>query len=262
MRYFLMLLCIFAGLSNCQAGTISPNVSDVKYLDYGKKHECVVKIQGDYLTEDKDKHQIFVGSGVLIAPRVVLTAAHVIINAKNAQVHFNNRKIDVDGFIHPTKYKLYDFTNLDIAVVFLQEPIKLDFYPEIYGKQDEVNKICSISGYGMSGTHRTGAYRSDGKKRAGSNIVCGTAEGMLVCSITDKPVTSLEFMIANGDSGGGLFIDNKLAGINSCVMTTDGKLDSDYGDESCHTRLSMHKVWIEEILKKWEEIVDKKERIE
>jgi hypothetical protein len=55
----------------------------------------------------------------------------------------------------------------------------------------------------------------------------------------------MEFLIASGDSGGGLFIDQKLAGINSCVMTTDGHTDSNHNDESGHTRISQHINWIE-----------------
>jgi len=55
----------------------------------------------------------------------------------------------------------------------------------------------------------------------------------------------MEFLIASGDSGGGLFIDKKLAGITSCVMTTDGNTDSNYNDERGHTRISQHINWIE-----------------
>ena len=53
-------------------------------------------------------------------------------------------------------------------------------------------------------------------------------------------------MIGSGDSGGGLFLDGKLAGINSFVMAADGKTNSDYGDECAHTRISTYKKWIEE----------------
>jgi hypothetical protein len=62
--------------------------------------------------------------------------------------------------------------------------------------------------------------------------------------------TELEFLIASGDSGGGLFIDNKLAGINSCVMAVDKKPDSTYNDESGHTRISKFIGWIKENIEK------------
>ena len=55
-------------------------------------------------------------------------------------------------------------------------------------------------------------------------------------------------MISHGDSGGGLFIDNKLAGINSLVMSSDGKPDSSWTDESGHTRVSKFVSWIDKII--------------
>jgi secreted trypsin-like serine protease len=60
----------------------------------------------------------------------------------------------------------------------------------------------------------------------------------------------LEFLIASGDSGGGLFIDNKLAGIHSCVMTVGKNPQSKYGEESGHTRISNFIEWIEDNRKK------------
>jgi secreted trypsin-like serine protease len=67
----------------------------------------------------------------------------------------------------------------------------------------------------------------------------------LICSISGGKKTELEFLIASGDSGGGLFLDGKLAGINSFVSAEDGKTNSSYGDESGHTRISLYREWIE-----------------
>ena len=58
----------------------------------------------------------------------------------------------------------------------------------------------------------------------------------------------MEFIICPGDSGGGLFIDKKIAGINSCVIATDGKPNSTYTDEGGHTRISQHLDWIHSVL--------------
>ena len=85
--------------------------------------------------------------------------------------------------------------------------------------------------------------------------------GMIVCSVQGtKNQTSLEYLIGHGDSGGGLFIDKKLAGIHSCIYTGDGKLDSSYKDYSAHTRISIHKNWIDLVMKDYErlkELIDK-----
>jgi hypothetical protein len=143
----------------------------------------------------------------------------------------------------------------------LTKPIEISYYPELYENQDELNKICSISGFGNSGTHDIGCSRVDGKKRAGSNRISSVTDGMLECSLLDRPNTELEFLIANGDSGGGLFIANRLAGINSSIYTShkDKKLNSDYNDRSLHTRISTHKNWIDRMTKIIETTMDNKE---
>jgi hypothetical protein len=74
-------------------------------------------------------------------------------------------------------------------------------------------------------------------------------DDMLICSPSypqDSNRTSLEFFIASGDSGGGLFIDSRLAGINSCVMAIDRSPKSKYNEQSGHTRIQKFISWIEE----------------
>jgi hypothetical protein len=90
----------------------------------------------------------------------------------------------------------------------------------------------------------TGYAVSDGLKRAGSNIVDRVEGGLLVCSVSSGRRTSLEYLITPGDSGGGLFIGNELAGIHSIIMRNAGSPSGRYGDESGHTRLTLHRDWI------------------
>jgi hypothetical protein len=115
-----------------------------------------------------------------------------------------------------------------------------------------VDKVCSLSGWGFTGTFITGSTKYDNKRRAGSNIIEKTERTNLVCSPSPKGVkhTELEFLIASGDSGGGLFIGNKLAGIHSSVLAIDKTPNSSYTDESCHTRISLYTKWIKESISK------------
>ena len=258
MRYLALLLIICFGLSQvCSAGTISPDTSDQKYLDYGKKHACVLPIVGTLINETTGDLNQYVGSCVVLDKRIIITAAHIIAPAKTSKIIFGKKQIEVDFALYQKSYKYDGMGDNDLALCALKEDINLDYYPKLYAEDDEIGKVCSISGYGMTGNHRTGVTKNDGKKRAGSNVIKGIANGMLYCSLKDSP-TSLEFLVANGDSGGGLFIHQKLAGINSCIMTTDGKLDSNYNDEYCHKRISMHKKWIDEQIKKIKERLEKK----
>jgi len=159
----------------------------------------------------------------------------------------------------PKAFKLEETDKYDIALCRLNEDAIIDFYPELYGKDDEIGKLCSLAGWGMHGTWTTGTIYDDDKRRAGSNYIDPIMfRGMMVCSVQDKSKrTSLEFLIGHGDSGGGLFIDKKLAGIHSCIYTGDGNLDSSYKDYSAHTRVSIHKEWIDLIVNNYKEIVEK-----
>jgi hypothetical protein len=186
---------------------------------------------------------MFEASAVAISSHVALTAAHVVDKSDLVKIRIGEDTFKALKVIVNPSFKEEDVGHSDIAICVCEGDFGLDFYPDLYEDSDEVSKVVSMSGYGMSGTFSTGSVRSDKKKRAGSNIICRSERDVLVCNLKDKR-TALEFMIAPGDSGGGLFINNKLAGINSFVMAADGKTDSDYGDECAHTRISKFLDWI------------------
>lgn len=241
-----MILLLFGSVA--YSGTIDPENKDEKYVKYAEDFHYVLKITGKY----KDNSS-FYASVVAIKPRWVLTAAHVIQDVDTASVSDDKVNIGISSFI---KHKDFIESNLgynDIALCYLKDNLVLDFYPELYDKSDETGKICSISGYGNTGTFVTGTRIFDNKRRAGANIIDRLEKHMIICSPEKFKKTNLEFLIANGDSGGGLFIGNKLAGINSCVFAKDKKLDSSYGDEAGHTRISVFRDWINETIKKYEE---------
>lgn len=251
LRIICVVLILLYGIS--YGGTIDPKKNDNEYIEYGKQHKCVLKLLGHM---NDLKNTPYSASCVLINPYYALTAAHVVQDTLTQYV-VNDGVVNVCLItaIH-SDFNANKLGYNDIAILRLSKPIHLDFYPELFSQTDEVKKICSISGYGHTGTMSTGYNRSkdDGKKRAGSNIIHSIDKHLLICSSSDQP-TSLEFIICPGDSGGGLFIDKKLAGINSCVFAEDGKTDSDYGDTSGHTRVSLFKEWIEDSVKNIENMV-------
>lgn len=221
------------------AGTRDPNTNDSQYIEYGKKFHCVLRILG----VDK-KGQQYYASCVAIRNNRILTAAHVVKDCESCFVVIDDKKYCVNTVIYPEQYEENKFGYNDVAIGYIDSDLKLDFYPELYSNTDEVGKICSISGFGMVGTFKTGIKESDNQRRAGSNKIESLDRHLLVCTPSILNRTQLEFLIGSGDSGGGLFIDQKLAGINSCVMATDGKPDSTYRDESGHTRISEYRQWI------------------
>lgn len=237
-RFILIISLSLTPIINL-AGTIDPKASDDTHIKYGEKHECVVKISGK--TND---NKTYIASAVIIKPQWVVTAAHVIDNTKTREIIVHNKKINILKCYTPKLFNINTFGKMDIALCFLEEAVVLDHYPELYDKFDEVGKICSQAGFGVTGNFITGATISDYKKRAGSNIIDGIEKDMLVCSVNNGRKTSMEFLIAWGDSGGGLFIDQKLAGIHSCIWRDSGTPRSTYQDNSGHTRISVFKDWI------------------
>jgi secreted trypsin-like serine protease len=226
-----------------QAGTINEKASDKKHVDYGSEHECVLKIEGNY-----QDNQTFFASAVAIKPKWVITAAHVVQGYKEVQIEVKSKKIKVTEVIIHKDFEKNNFGYYDIALGRCEQDMKLKHYPALYENNDEVGKISGICGVGMTGDFVKGAHFYDGKKRAGSNYIDYAERTVLVCSPSRRgqpKYTNLEFLICSGDSGGGLFIDGKLAGINSSVMAPKGKQpNSTYGTESCHTRVSLMLDWI------------------
>jgi len=237
-----MIILLFGSVA--YSGTIDPENKDEKYVKYAEDFHYVLKISGKY----KDNSS-FYASVVAIRPRWVLTAAHVIQDVEQASVSDNSVNIEVNSFIGHKDFIKNNLGYNDIALCYLKNDLSLSFYPELYDKSEELGKVCSIAGYGNTGTFITGAKIFDHKRRAGANIIDRIEKHIMICSPEKIRKTNLEFLIANGDSGGGLFIENKLAGINSCVFAVDKKLDSSYGDEAGHTRISVFKDWINETIK-------------
>jgi hypothetical protein len=246
------IFCIIALsflVSSTYAGTIDPNTPDEKYIDFGKKFPYVGMVCGKY-----ENNTNFCASGVAIDHKIVLTAAHVVKNCSTCYLVINEKKLHIPKVIYHNDFQDDVFGFFDIAICLLDDEIGLDFYPELYTNRDEVNKQCTLSGFGITGTFVTGAKISDGKKRGGSNYIDQIDRGLIVCSPSGPgKKTALEFIIAPGDSGGGLFIGNKLAGIHSCVMSIGKNPDSRYGHQSGHTRISDHVDWIRKEIRKKED---------
>jgi hypothetical protein len=230
-----LMLIIILITNIVYAGTIDPAVEDSKYLEHGTYEDG----------------QLFCASAVAINKKWIITAAHVIKGYRTAILSNEDKAYMIKEVICSDDFKKENFGYGDIAVCMLDAELDLDSYPALYENKDEENKIGYMVGYGMTGNFKTGAKIADNKKRAGSNKIQRIERTLLVCNVSPRgsdEATELEFLIASGDSGGGLFIDGKLAGINSFVMTDDKNPDSNFNDESAHTRISEYSGWIKKVI--------------
>lgn len=243
---FNILLIFFVQSANVLSGTIDPYTPDSKYIEYGTKFPYVGLLIGKK-TDDTP----YAGSFVAYKDNVIITAAHLFYKSKEAAVIINDKTIPIEKIIIHNEYDYTKFGKHDIAMCLLSDKIGLDWYPEIYTNTNESGCICSMAGFGSTGTFITGIKKSTGEKRAGSNFIDSTNVFLLFCSPSlSHKKTQLEFLIAPGDSGGGLFIENKLAGIHSGVIEDKpNKGKSKYGAVSVHTRLSYYNEWIEKTTK-------------
>ena len=250
------VLVLPAGALLVLAGTTDPNTPDQKYVDFGQQFPCVKRIRAlEQQPKDPKKVITWYASAVVIRPHWILTAAHVVGNVAQptilgdtpASAAYPLGMIIVHPLFDDNKNGFYD-----IALGYSEKDFGLDFYPELYTAHDELGKTSTLAGFGFRGTFHTGTTESDNKRRAGSNVVSRIERSVLVCDPSRHNRTSLEFLITPGDSGGGLFIGNKLAGIHSFLMAADGKPNGTYTDESAHTRVSLYADWVESQIKQYE----------
>lgn len=228
------------------AGTRDPNTPDEKYIEFGKKFYCVGKL----IIHPHNEEGRYVGSCVIIDKHHALTSAHMS----------SGQKEDISLWIDDKTYRIdsmkicpvYHFDHYaDIALLYCEKGFHLDKFPSIYTDHDELGKQCTFAGYGFTGTFETGyIIKHESIRRAGSNQIGSVDQYRMYCSPskrTDKTFTPLEFMISPKDSGGGCFIDGKLAGINCCIRNETMDIDpmAKYGDESGFVRVSKFVDWIE-----------------
>jgi hypothetical protein len=251
-----------------RAGTIRADVNPQVYLDLGAqaKYANVGRVNTTLSTG------ALISSGTLIAPDVVLTAAHTLDGAASLSFFVGGSTYTASQW---SAYPLWT-SNLeagyDLGLVRLSSPV-LNVTPATrYTGKSELGMTVTEVGYGMTGTGLTGATRYDGKKRAGTNRIDSLSAGSGSSArlmwmdfdqpnsrsrsrISDNGPTLLEYLIARGDSGGGLFMDTKsgtqLIGVSSFGYSLDGKVDASYGEKAGFTRVSAFNSWIDAMLRQF-----------
>jgi len=209
----------------------------------------------------------YYGTGILLfGGRAVLTAAHLFEGQTGtAEVTFQTsggtQTLRATKILQHPDYDAE--SNNDLAIVWLPvtAPVAADRY-DIYRDSDEVGQVCTLSGYGQTGTGSTGATSTSNPVRlkaanrfdadaatlkaylgytmgwsplAGTQLVAdfdnGTSTNDALGQLMYRHDTGLgldEGLIAPGDSGGPAFIKNKVAGVASYTASLSrGNIDPD-----------------------------------
>ena len=260
-RGFLVLAAVLTVLGGVRAGTRRHDRTDQQHLDLGEQYPMVGAMRGDVF-----------GSGTLIGAQWAITAAHVVDgrlgNPGDVKFDIGGQRYFGSEVLVPVNWnpnKIDD--GWDIALVKLDRPVA-NVGPSALSEQANIlGEEATLTGFGRSGTGLTGASTSQGVKRAGRNTIDRYYWGMqtrIVMADFDHPTDpsfsgfgnttaiDLEYCLAGGDSGGGLFVDNggtpELAGINSILIPLNGgdAEDSTYGDGMGFTRVYSFLGWIED----------------
>ena len=237
-----------------QAGTIRHDRSDLQYRNLANQFSSVGKLSlsgssGGWLC-----------SGTLLNSTWLVTAAHCLDNVQSGTFSIGGSNYNINGAITHSGWlntNRNPGAGYDLGLFRLSRPVTNVTAASLFTGSNEDKQIGTYVGFGATGTGLTGyTSGSAGTKRAGQNTIelgsrLGFSDRVLISDF-DSPLNAalnLEYNLAPGDSGGGLFINGLLAGVNSFISATDGSVDADYGDISAATRVSSFASWINNILR-------------
>jgi hypothetical protein len=241
-RVFFLLMC---WASSVLAGTTDDRHPDARYLDYAVGFAPYTL----RLVARDPSGRLMTASAVAIAPHYALTAAHVAADIASCTLATGAKTVPVRQLWIHADWKETNLGVADIAVLRTGEAFGLGYYPPLSEGGEAVGGVVSIAGYGITGRLSTGHTHSDGRLRAGTNTIERFERAVIVC-LAVPGSSPLEYCIAPGCSGGPLFANGRLAGINSYTSRDagTGSLKSRTGEESGHTRVSLYREWILEIV--------------
>ena len=263
----------FAGTAVADAIIMRHDVPDARYRDFGEQYRSYLVQVALPGSAPGSTPNLVNGVGTLIAPRWVITAAHVAerlqpghpeaIDLRNHFVYVNGRGYRVaKAFVHP-RYAAPGVDSQspdailadDIALLQLDREVKDGRIACLHDKDDELGKPIILAGMGLPGNGSAGVGKQDGALRGATVRVDSVTPAVISWTFrppTDPKSTALEGISGPGDSGGPAFIDRGgelcIAGISS-TQNTKGGPQGLYGVTEHYARVSSHIDWLRKVMR-------------
>ncbi|HJQ35618.1 MAG TPA: trypsin-like serine protease [Thermoanaerobaculia bacterium] len=214
--------------------------SDADYVRLGARYPAVASVQK-------------IAEGVLVAPRWVLTAAHVgsELSPAGSFVEIAGQRVRVDAIVIHPEYFPEERSAHDLALLHLERAVDGITPAAPYAGNDELGMTVTFVGRGQTGDGKTGPAREDGVVRGATNVV-DVVEANIVGFTFDAPprATKLEGISGPGDSGGPALITRNgtlfTIGVSSAnASERDGGGPCRYRSHEIYARVSSHREWIE-----------------
>lgn len=186
----------------------------------------------------------------VLAPNVVLTAAHCVTKAADMRVHFNDTaspprlievaEVKVHPQFHADAIKMRE-RSVDLALVRLKTPLPADFTPLPFGEMREIDlgTRLEVAGYGLT---QEGEARSSGKLMQ-AEVTLRAPLSMLLLWMDGKGTGA-----CTGDSGGPVLQDGALVGV---ISWTEGETGAHCGKLTQAIWLMPQMGWINGVMKGW-----------